>query len=109
MLQTRFLHLPPDRDVLTEFPTWVSRHCDSTSLVLEIGAGQGKNSNPSIIGHMLEQTGFREVEFRYFDQASRFEAYFPKLLRWFPSFYSRCVYELRLVQSMGYIMFKATA
>jgi SAM-dependent methyltransferase len=61
------------------------------------------------IRHTLEQTGFREVEFRCFDQTNRFEAYFPNRLCWFPSLYSGMAYMLKLPQIMGLIIFKATA
>src|SRR5712692_131177 len=61
------------------------------------------------IRRILEQTGFQEVEFRCFDHPNNFEYVFPKLLRWFPSSYSRLVYTLRLPQIMGLIMFRATA
>ena len=61
------------------------------------------------IKRMLEETGFREVEFRYFDSPHRFEYCFPKPLRWFPSVYSRLVYTLGLSKFMGIIMFRATA
>ena len=66
------------------------------------------NSIPTI-SRMLGRVGFREVEFRCFDQIEGFRNYFPKPLRWFPGLYQRSVYALRLPQFMGYIMFKATA
>lgn len=61
------------------------------------------------IRRALAQAGFREVEFRCFDPPNRFEYVLPKELRWFPHFYSRLVYGLRLSQIMGLIMFRAAA
>jgi len=61
------------------------------------------------IRRILEQTGFQEVEFRCFDHPNNFEYVFPKLLRWFPSSYSRLVYTITLQKIMGLIMFRATA
>lgn len=57
----------------------------------------------------LEQAGFREVEFVYFDPPRNFRYVFPRWLRWFPYLYSRLVYFLKLPRLMGFIMFKATA
>ncbi|MBA4160340.1 MAG: methyltransferase domain-containing protein [Gemmatimonadetes bacterium] len=56
----------------------------------------------------LAQAGFRQVDFRCFDEPSRFQVYLPPPARWFPSFYSRLVYTLGLPQAMGILMFKAT-
>jgi SAM-dependent methyltransferase len=236
MIQAQLLGLPANTDVLTEFPRWIIQYCDHTSLVLDVGAGQGRGGNPATIRqkvarlvgvdpdvaiaqnpylderyqtsiedfardrgahfdclytmfvlehithpreflsacrsllkpgrmlfgvtpnlwhyfgmatklsaslgvedwllarlmgaqvkdayhfptayrinsiraiqHALAHSGFQEVEFKCFDQANRFESYFPKLLRWFPGFYSRLVYKLRAPQLMGFIMFRATA
>lgn len=236
MIRTQLSSLPPKTDVLTDFPLWVTHYCNHSSIVLDVGAGQGRTGNPAIIRqkvarlvgvdpdatvmqnpylderyqtsiedfarsqgpnfdclymrfvlehvthpreflsacrsllkpggmlfgvtpniwhyfgmttklsaklgiedwllerligarakasyhfptayrlnslrtirHALSVTGFREVEFRCFDQTNRFESYFPKPLRWFPGFYSRSVYTLKLPQIMGLIMFRATA
>jgi SAM-dependent methyltransferase len=236
MLLTQLSHLPSTTDVQTEFPRWVTQYCDSTSIVLDVGAGKGRTGHAAIIRqkvarlvgvdpdasivqnpyldercqasieefakerdsnfdclystsvlehvtnpckflsacrsllkpggtlfsvtpnlwhyfgmatklsaslriedwllerlvgtqvkasyhfpttyrlnsirtlkHTLAYSGFREVEFRCFDQPNGFEYVFPKQLRWFPSFYSHLVYRLRLPQIMGLIMFRATA
>ncbi len=236
MLRTQLSVLPETIDVRTEFPQWVSQHCDSNSVVLDVGAGRGEAANQSVIqqkvarlvgidpdagialnpyldekyqssieefarnrgaefdrlytmfvlehvarpsdflfacksllkpggmlfgvtpnlwhyfgmttklsssigvedwlldrligsqvkasyhfsttyrlnsiptiGRALEQTGFREVEFKCFDQTNRFEGYFPRSLRWFPGVYSRLAYTLNLPHVMGFIMFRATA
>lgn len=60
------------------------------------------------IKRTLARAGFREVEFKCFDQAKRFEFYFPKLCRWFPRFYTWLVYTFSVPQIMGIIMFKAS-
>ena len=236
MIRTQLSSLPSNIDVLTEFPRWITQYCDHTSIVLDVGAGQGRNKTPAMIqqkvarlvgvdpdsaiaqnpylderyqasiedfakdrgpcfdclytmfvlehiththkflsacrsllkpGGMLfgvtpnlwhyfgmatrlsatlgiedwllehligaqlkasyhfptayclnsirtikrtlAQTGFREVEFRCFDPPDRFEYVFPRQLRWFPRFYSRLAYTLRLPHIMGLIMFRATA
>src|SRR6266849_10406959 len=59
-----------------------------------------------VLRHELLRSGFREVEFRCFDRAHRFEYCFPKLLRRFPSIYSRLVYMMGVPQIMGSIMFR---
>ena len=236
MIQTQLSHLPSKTDAMTEFPRWITQHCNQSSIVLDVGAGEGINGyaeqirskvgrlvgvdpssgielNPYLderyhasiedfaqgrgpdfdclyamfvlehvthpqaflsacrsllkpggmlfgltpnlwhyfgmatkfsstmgieewllerlvgtrvkaayhfpttyrlnsirtIKRMLEETGFRDVEFRYFDSPHRFEYCFPKPLRWFPSVYSRLVYTLGLSKFMGIIMFRATA
>lgn len=235
MIKNRISTLPSSTDVLVEFPRWVTQYCDDTSIVLEVGAGKGKDGeaapiqqrvarlvgidpyptiqeNPylderyqvsvedfakdrgpsfdclytvAVLEHIrqpceflsacrsllkpggtlfsvttnlwhyfgmatrlssslgiedwlldrligpekkasyhfptayrlnnirtikrtLEQAGFQEVEFKFFDHPHSFEYVFPKQLRWFPSVYSRLVYTLRLPQIMGLIMFRAT-
>lgn len=60
------------------------------------------------IRQVLAHTGFRTAEFRCFDHPHAFEYVFPATVRWFPGFYSRLVYALRLPVFMGQIMFKAT-
>jgi 2-polyprenyl-3-methyl-5-hydroxy-6-metoxy-1,4-benzoquinol methylase len=62
-----------------------------------------------VLKRTLEQVGFREVEFVYFDPPRNFTYCFPKGLRWFPGLYSRFVYALKLPWFMGLIMFKAIA
>ncbi len=236
MIPTKLSSLPSTTDVLIDFPRWVTQHCDHTAIVLEVGAGKGKDGeavpiqqkvarligidpdsaiaqNPylderyqmsiedfakdrdfsfdclytiAVLEHItrpreflsacrsllkpggmlfgvtpnlwhyfgmatklsaslgiedwllerligtqakasyhfptayrlnsirairstLEQAGFQEIEFKCFDSPNNCEYVFPKLLRWFPSFYSRLVYTLRLPQFMGLIMFRATA
>jgi SAM-dependent methyltransferase len=48
-IRTQLSSLPSHIDVLTEFPRWITQHCDSTSIVLDVGAGQGKTGNAVII------------------------------------------------------------
>jgi len=62
-----------------------------------------------VLKRALEQAGFREVEFIFFDPPQGFGYVFPGWLRWFPSLYSRLVYMLKLPRFMGLIMLKATA
>jgi SAM-dependent methyltransferase len=49
MIPSQIVSLPSNTDVLTEFPQWVVQHCNHTSVVLDIGAGQGKSGNPAMI------------------------------------------------------------
>ncbi|CAN5829884.1 hypothetical protein BH23GEM7_BH23GEM7_03190 [soil metagenome] len=56
----------------------------------------------------LARAGFREVDFRCFDEPSRFQIYLPPAARWFPVMYSKLVYTLRLPRAMGMLMLKAS-
>src|SRR5947209_17789663 len=49
MIPTRLSILPADTDLLTEFSMWVGQHCDTTSVVLDVGAGRGKTRYTEII------------------------------------------------------------
>jgi len=57
---------------------------------------------------LLRRAGFSRVEFRVFDEASRFAQYFPPAIRWFPNRYSAAVHRLRFSPAMGMLMLKAT-
>ncbi len=49
MIRTQLFSLPSNIDVLAEFPNWIIQYCDHTSIVLDVGAGEGRTGNPSII------------------------------------------------------------
>jgi ubiquinone/menaquinone biosynthesis C-methylase UbiE len=56
----------------------------------------------------LDRAGFSSVEFRCFDQTSRFQWYLPPTLRWFPPMYTKAAYALRAAPLMGHLSFCAT-
>jgi SAM-dependent methyltransferase len=60
------------------------------------------------IRRALEQSGFREVEFKCFDNPNGYNYLIPKPLRWFPNLYSHLIYMIKVPHIMGLIMFKAT-
>jgi SAM-dependent methyltransferase len=49
MIQSQLSILPSNTDVLIEFPRWVVQHCDSTSIVLDVGAGKGITGSELVI------------------------------------------------------------
>src|SRR5260370_36158330 len=49
MIGTQISSLSSNIDVRTEFPRWVIQHCDRSSIVLDVGAGSGRNKALEII------------------------------------------------------------
>jgi SAM-dependent methyltransferase len=49
MIQTQISILPSTLNMEEEFSAWVTRHCNDTSIVLDVGAGSGRTKNPEYI------------------------------------------------------------
>src|SRR5438105_3722497 len=49
MIRTRLSSLPSNTDISTDFPRWVTHYCDHTSIVLDVGAGQGITGDTAIV------------------------------------------------------------
>jgi SAM-dependent methyltransferase len=60
------------------------------------------------LAHLLDEAGFRSVEFRCCDNPTDYDYVVPTPLRWFPRAYSRFVYRFDLPPCMGMLLLRAT-
>src|SRR6266567_2141062 len=49
MIRTQLSYLPSTIDVQTEFSRWFTQYCNTTSSVLDVGAGRGRTGHAAII------------------------------------------------------------